>query len=132
MAKSELDLLTSFWINVVLTVSFLISYVLLKNLPLNFRVYYPRRYLKGLVERVDDLVNSEDKRHRGVGWRWCSNLFDWILSTWRTTEMEFIEQYGLDSAVLLRTYLFGYVGHITLQLTATPPLLNESVKTCLR
>lgn len=108
MAGTESDLLTALWINVVTVVAFLIVYVILKNLPVNFRVYYPRRYLKGQVERVDDLVDIGVKKRRGLRWRSFLHILDPIVSIWRTTEEEFIDAYGLDSAVLLRTFLLGY------------------------
>lgn len=108
MAGTESDLLTALWINVVTIVAFLTVYVILKNLPVNFRVYYPRRYLKGQVERVDDLVDIGVKKRRGHSWRSFLHILDPIASIWRTTEQEFIDAYGLDSAVLLRTFLLGY------------------------
>lgn len=112
MAGTESDLLTALWINVVTAVAFFTFYVILKNLPVNFRVYYPRRYLKGQVEHVDDLRDSGDKEHHGVGWRSYLRIMDSIMSIWRMTETEFIERYGLDSAVLLRIFLLGYDSHV--------------------
>lgn len=106
-------LLTSLWINVVTSVVFLTTYMILKNLPFFVRVYYPRRYLKGRVEHVDDL--RDKKPHKG-GWRSYLRIWNWIKSIWRklnlTDNSEFIERYGLDSAVLVRTFLLGYASHI--------------------
>lgn len=113
MAGTERDLFTALWINVVTIVAFLIVYVILKNLPVNFRVYYPRRCLKGQGEHVDDLIDSGDKKQHGVGWRSHFQFMDSLLSIWRMTETEFIERYGLDSAVFLRTFLLGYDSYIT-------------------
>lgn len=108
MAGTESDLLTALWINVVTVVAFLIVYVILKNVPVNFRVYHPRRFLNGQVEHVDDVIDSGDKKQHGVSWRSFLHIMDPILSIWRMKEEEFIERYGLDSAVLLRTFLLGY------------------------
>lgn len=105
---AEADLLTATWINVVTVVAFLIAYVLSKNVPVNFRVYYPRRF----VEPVDDLGHSGDKARYGVGWRIYRHFMEPVISIWRMSETEFIERYGLDSAVLLRTFLLGYDSHI--------------------
>ncbi|KAG0587517.1 hypothetical protein KC19_2G170300 [Ceratodon purpureus] len=110
-AVTASDLLTSLWINVVTSAVFLIFYAISKNLPFFFRVYYPRRYLKGQVEHVDDLVRSGDKKQYEVGWRSYRNILKWVKSVWRklnlTDNSEFIERYGLDSAILLRTFLLG-------------------------
>jgi hypothetical protein len=70
---------------------------------------HPQRFLNGAVELVDDLIESEgDKKQHGVSWRSFLHIMDPILSIWRMKEEEFIERYGLDSAVLLRTFLLGY------------------------
>lgn len=111
-AVSASNLLTSLWINVVTSVVFLIFYAIAKNLPFLFRIYYTLRYLKGQVEHVDDLEGSGDLKQYEVAWRSYRHILVWIKSIWGklnlTENSEFIERYGLDSAVLLRTFLLGY------------------------
>ena len=117
-AVTASDLLTSLGLNVVTSVIFLILYLVGKNLPLFFRVYYPRRYLKGQIEHVEDLVGSGDKKQHELGWRSFRYIWNWIWSSWRLTQSsEFIERYGLDSAVLLRSFLLGYDSYINLAIT---------------
>ena len=113
MTGSSADLLTSFWINVIATVALLIFFALFKNQPLNFRVYFPRWYVHGMDERVEDFVIvGESKRKAGryvnLSWKSYAHTMDWIWSTLRMTEAELIELVGLDSTVLLRIFLLGY------------------------
>ncbi len=112
-AVTASELWTSLGFNVVISLVFLILYVVGKNLPFFFRVYYPRRYLKGRIERVEDLIQSGDHKKHELGWRNSRNFWTWIWSTWRLTQSsEFIARYGLDAAVLLRTFLLGYDSYI--------------------
>lgn len=113
MPGSASDLLTSLWINTATSVALLIGFALLKNQPLNFRVYFPRWYVNDMDDRVNELVYLGDTkgkvaRYVNRSWRSYLHTMDWIWSTLRMTEAELIELVGLDSTVFLRIFLFGY------------------------
>lgn len=111
--SSKLDLLTAFWTNTLLSVAFLICYAVLKNQPLNLRVYFPRLYVRGEEEGLNEYVacqSGKGKLAQYVNLNWRSYLrgFNWIWLSLKKTEEQLIEDVGLDSTVFLRIFLLGY------------------------
>lgn len=105
------DLLTSFGINGVASVVIIGLFSILKNQPLNARVYFAKWQLKG------EKVGPTGSLPAGTGIRRYINLdaksyihvMDWIKDCLRMPEAELIDHAGLDSAVFLRLILLGYV-----------------------
>ncbi|BBN16221.1 calcium permeable stress-gated cation channel [Marchantia polymorpha subsp. ruderalis] len=103
------DLLTSFGINGVASVVIIGLFSILKNQPLNARVYFAKWQLKG------EKVGPTGSLPAGTGIRRYINLdaksyihvMDWIKDCLRMPEAELIDHAGLDSAVFLRLILLG-------------------------
>lgn len=111
--SSGLDLLTSFWTNTLLSVVFLICYTVLKNQPLNLRVYFPRLFMRGEEDSLNEYVACKSGKGRlaryvNVNWRSYLYSFNWIWVSLKKTEEQLIEDVGLDSTVLVRIFLLGY------------------------
>lgn len=108
-----LNLLTAFWTNTALSVLFLLCYAILKNQPLNLRVYFPRLYVRGEEDHLNEYVactSVEGRLARYVNLNWRSYLhsFNWVVASLKKTEDQLIEDVGLDSTVLVRIFLLGY------------------------
>jgi len=110
--SSGLDLLSSLWINTLLSVVFLICFALLKNQPLNFRVYFPKLYVRGEDEKIKNYVDCGNGKGRlsgyvNLSWRSYLRSFNWIWYTLKETEEELINDVGLDGTVFVRIFLLG-------------------------
>lgn len=109
---SGLDLLSSLWTNTLLSVVFLICYALLKNQPLNFRVYFPKLYVRGQAEKIKDYVDCGDGKGKlsgyvNLSWRSYLYSFKGMWFALKETEEELIQDVGLDSTVFVRIFLLG-------------------------
>ena len=107
------DVLASFVLNTWTALGFLLGFALLKNQPVNSRVYFPRWYMKGQDERIDDFIDlgkekTKAARYINLNIKSYGHMMDWIWKTLRMTEAELIELVGLDSTVLLRVFWLGY------------------------
>lgn len=116
MAGNTLDVVTSAWINVVTSIVILLAFAVLKNQPMNARVYFPKWFLE-LHKRSAGSAGGFDPASRttnpigrflNLNVKSYAHVMDWIWTTLRMPEMELIEHAGLDSAVLLRVFLLGY------------------------
>lgn len=108
--SSGLDLLSSFWLNTLLSVIFLICFALLKNQPLNFRVYFPKLYVRGEADKVKEYVDIGKGRLSGyvnLSWRSYLRSFNSFWYALRETEAELINDVGLDATVFVRIFLLG-------------------------
>ena len=109
--SSGLDLLTSFWTNTLFSVVFLIFFAILKNQPLNLRVYFPRLFVRGEEDGIagyGDGKGSRVARYVNLNWRSYFLSFNWVVLSLKKTEAELIEDVGLDATVLVRIFLLGY------------------------
>jgi hypothetical protein len=115
MAGGILELVTAAGINILTCVAFLAGFALLKNQPLNTRVYYPRWFVNGEEDRLSDFVRLGNKKGSVTGqyvnlnWKSYAHVMDWVVITLRMPEEELIQLVGLDSAVFLRIFRLGYV-----------------------
>lgn len=111
------DVLTSFVINASTALGFVLGFALLKNQPVHSRVYFPRWYMKGQDERIDEFIDlGKDKvkaaRYINLNIKSYGHMMDWVWNTLRMTEAELLELVGLDSTVLLRVFWLGYHTHL--------------------
>jgi hypothetical protein len=91
-------------------VIFLICFALLKNQPLNFRVYFPKLYVRGEAEKVKEYVDIGKGRLSGyvnLSWRSYLRSFNSFWYALRETEAELINDVGLDATVFVRIFLLG-------------------------
>lgn len=129
MAGNILDVVTAAWINIVTSIGLLLAFAVLKNQPMNARVYYPKWFLRGQRQKVTGELNAglrkfpptttiaHDQvrsphgqpmnRFVNLNVKSYAHVMDWIWTTLRMPETELIEHAGLDSAVLLRVFLLG-------------------------
>lgn len=115
MVGNILDVLTAAWINVITSIILLLAFAILKNQPMNARVYFPKWFLKGQKQRVGPMggFGTRDSGTNSIGRflnlnvKSYAHVMDWIWTTLRMPEAELIEHTGLDSALLLRVFLLG-------------------------
>lgn len=110
------DLLTAFWINVLTVVVLLTLFVIFKSQRSNSRVYFPRWFVIGQEDRVNEFVNFGEEKQDGkarscvnLNWRTYFHSMDWMWSTRRMSEAELIKLVGLDYVAFLRSLLLGYL-----------------------
>ena len=110
------DLLTAFWINVLTVVLLLTLFVIFKSQRSNARVYFPRWFVIGQEDRVNEFANfgEEEEKQDGkarrcvnLDWRTYFHSMDWMWSTRRMSEAELIKLVGLDYVAFLRSLLLG-------------------------
>lgn len=128
MTGNILDVVTAAWINIVTSIGLLLAFAVLKNQPMNARVYYPKWFLRGQKQKVTGELNAGSRtptsggttcdqarstnghsmnRYVNLNVKSYAHVMDWIWTTLRMRETELIEHAGLDSAVLLRVFLLG-------------------------
>jgi len=115
MAGNILDVVTAAWINIVTSVVLLLAFAVLKNQPMNARVYFPKWFLNGQKQRAAAVGGFEPRisstnpigRFVNLNIQSYAHVMDWIWTTLRMPEAELIEHAGLDAAVLLRVFLLG-------------------------
>ena len=134
MTGNILDVVTAAWINIVTSIGLLLAFAVLKNQPMNARVYYPKWFLRGQKQKVPGELNVGSRipptsitttsgattrdqarstnghpmnRYVNLNVKSYAHVMDWIWTTLRMRETELIEHAGLDSAVLLRVFLLG-------------------------
>jgi hypothetical protein len=133
MTGNILDVVTAAWINIVTSIGLLLAFAVLKNQPMNARVYYPKWFLRGQKQKVTGELNAGSRtpspttttssstthdearstnghpmnRYVNLNVKSYAHVMDWIWTTLRMRETELIEHAGLDSAILLRVFLLG-------------------------
>ncbi|CAM6106765.1 unnamed protein product [Calypogeia fissa] len=104
------DIVTSLIINSASSVALICAYAVLKNQPVNTRVYFARKAKMGLQDAGPDGPNQKNRRvgrYINLNPRSYIHIMDWIRSSLKMSEAELIEKAGLDSAVYLRMLLLG-------------------------
>lgn len=133
MTGNILDVVTAAWINIVTSIGLLLAFAVLKNQPMNARVYYPKWFLRGQKQKLTGELNAGSRipppttitsnattrdqarssnghpmnRYVNLNVKSYAHVMDWIWTTLRMPETELIEHAGLDSAILLRVFLLG-------------------------
>jgi len=115
MAGNILDVVTAAWINIVTSIVLLLAFAVLKNQPMNARVYFPKWFLNGKKQRAGAVGGFEYRssssnpigRFVNLNIQSYAHVMDWIWTTLRMTEGELIEHAGRDAAVLLGVFLLG-------------------------
>lgn len=109
--SSVQDIVTSLTINSVTSVALVAAYAVLKNQPINTRVYFAK-WVKMGSEAGPMNCNTKGRRigrYINLNLRTYIHVMDWIRSSLRMPEAELIDHSGLDSAIYLRMLLLGYV-----------------------
>ncbi|CAM6101640.1 unnamed protein product [Calypogeia fissa] len=108
--SSVQDIVASLIINSASSVALICAYAVLKNQPVNTRVYFARKAKLGLQDAGPDGPNQKNRRlgrYINLNPRSYIHIMDWIRSSLKMSEAELIEKAGLDSVVYLRMLLLG-------------------------
>jgi hypothetical protein len=106
------DIVTSLVINAATSVAFIFSYAVLKNQPINTRVYFAKWIKIGARDAAPQAPTPRGRRagrYINLDMKTYGHIMDWIKTSLRMPEAELIEHAGLDSAIFLRIILLGYV-----------------------
>eukprot|EP00257_Ricinus_communis_P016805 XP_015575088.1 CSC1-like protein At1g32090 [Ricinus communis] len=100
------DIGVSAFINIVSAFAFLLAFALLRIQPVNYRVYFPKRYISGERSSPRTRGNSVGK-FVNLNFKTYLTFLNWMPQAMRMSESQIINHAGLDSAIFLRIYTLG-------------------------
>jgi hypothetical protein len=103
------DMLGGLAINSATSVAMICAYAVLKDQPINRRVYYAK-WVKMGVDAGPQNANPKNRRvgrYINLNLRNYLHVMDWIKHSLSMSEEELIHHAGLDSAIFLRLLLLG-------------------------